>query len=98
MLNIQVVDGADNCTYDIFMANVDDFHEIFPDSGQDVEFISDFVSRVGEKRATNILNRVWKNPVDKKLAQGIHGTLFFELDKKKVYYPTKRESEMSLGI
>ncbi|MEC5080754.1 hypothetical protein [Xanthomonas oryzae] len=80
------------------MANIEDFHEIFPDAGQDVEFISDFVSRVGESRATNILNRIWEGLVDKKLVQGIHGTLFFELDKKKVYYPTKKESEMSLGI
>jgi hypothetical protein len=96
--NIQIIDGADNCAYDIFMAEVDAFHEIFPAPGQDVEFIDDFVLRVGEQRAASILNEIWRNPVDKKLAEGIHGTLFFELEKKKVFYPTKKESEMSLGI
>jgi len=60
--------------------------------------VGDFVSRVGEQRATNVLNELWKHPVDKKIVEGIHGTLFFELESKKVFYPTKKESEMSLGL
>lgn len=94
MPNIQVIDGAQNCAYDIFVAEVDAFHEILPEAGQDVEFIDDFALRVGEQRAVGILNEIWKHPVDKKSAEGIQGTLFFELEKKKVYYPTKKESEM----
>ncbi|WP_147455626.1 hypothetical protein [Solilutibacter pythonis] len=98
MPNIQIIDGADNCTYDVFTISRDGFREIFPDDGQDVEFIDDFVARVGEQHAASILNELWKHPANKKAVDGIHGTLFFELEKKKAFYPTKKESEMSLGI
>jgi hypothetical protein len=42
---------------------------------------------------------MWKNRVDKKLANGIHGTLFYDADwdknmkKKKQYYSTKKWEE-----
>lgn len=98
MPNVQVIDGADNCTYDVFWIGQDSFGEIFPGESQDVEFVDEFVERVGEQRASSILNELWKNPVEKKLVQGIHGTLFFELEKKKIFYPTKKESEMSPGL
>lgn len=37
----------------------------------------------------------WPWPVRKPDAQGIHGTLFYELDYNKVYYPSKRESDVA---
>jgi hypothetical protein len=98
MKNIQVIDGADNCTYDIFSVDDDDFRSIFPDDEQDIEFIEDYVERVGDREAARILSGVWTRPVSKKLVCGIHGTLFFELSIKKPFYPTKRESEMATGI
>lgn len=98
MPNIQIIDGADNCTYDVFEISADGFREIFPREGQDIEFVDEFVSRVGERHAGNILNDLWKHRANKKNIEGIHGTLFFELEKKKAFYPTKKESEMSLGI
>lgn len=91
--NVQVIDGADNCTYDIFAASEDDFALIFPD-GQDVEFIEDFFARVGKEIAGRVSERLWTARVDKKSAIGIHGTLFYQLRLKKKYYPTKREAEM----
>lgn len=93
MKNIQVIDGADNCTYDIFAASEEDFAQLFP-ATTDVEFVEDLIARLGEQAAGVVLARLWKHPVPKKEAQGIHGTLFFELEKKKGYYPTKKESEM----
>jgi hypothetical protein len=33
--------------------------------------------------------------VRKPHAQGIHGTLFYQLDYKKEYYPSKRESDVA---
>ncbi len=48
MKNIQVIDGADNSTYSIFAATEDEFEIIFP-VGTDIEFIEDFVDRVGEE-------------------------------------------------
>src|SRR6185437_5384901 len=35
--NIQIVDGADNATFSIFQATNEEFHEIFPGPGQDME-------------------------------------------------------------
>lgn len=96
--NIQIIDGALNCKYSIFAASPEDFKEIFPADGQDIEFINDFFERIGENRATEILNRLWLAPIDKKTVQGIHGTLFYELEYKKEFYPTKREREMVTGL
>ncbi len=93
MKNIQVIDDADNCTYSIFAASEDDFAAIFP-GGTDVEFSEDFFERVGEERGLEISNRLWAQPVDKKGASGIHGTMFYGLLAKKAYYPTKKEAEM----
>lgn len=98
MPNIQVVDGAENCTYDIFETDAERFELIFPADGQDIEFVDDFVARVGERHAVEVLEEIWKHPVDKKSVCGIHGTLFFELDKKKDFYPTKKECEMVAGL
>ncbi len=97
MKNIQVIDGADNCTYDIFSIDDEKFQLIFPD-GQDVEFAEDFQKRFGADKANNILAQLWKNRADKKTVNGIHGTLFFQLVFKKEFYPTKKESEMVVGL
>jgi hypothetical protein len=97
MKYVQVIDGAENCTYSIFAATDEDFTFIFPDE-QDIEFIRDFVKRVGKKRANEILKRLWTIPIDKKKVHGISGTLFYELDFKKKYYPTKKENEMVTGF
>ncbi len=96
--NIQVIDGANNCTYSIFAANLEDFKEIFPGGGQDIEFVEDFIKRAGKKHATALLKRLWLSPVDKKKIRGIHGTLFYELEYKKKFYPAKRENEMVTGF
>jgi hypothetical protein len=93
MKNIQIIDGANNCTYSVFSATDEGFAAIFPD-GADVEFIEDVVERFGDEAAGKITGELWDRPVDKKVVQGIHGTLFYQLTFKKRYYPTKRESEM----
>lgn len=50
MKNVQVIDGAMNCAYDIFSANDSDFAVIFP-RGKNIEFIEDFYARVGARKA-----------------------------------------------
>jgi hypothetical protein len=93
--NIQVIDGADNCAYDIYAASDDDFAALFPGDGQDIEFIEDFLKRVKKARAQEILTRLWTAPADKKKLRGIHGTLFYQLERtKKRFYPTKRETDL----
>ncbi len=94
MKNIQVIDGAGNCTYPIYSVSEEDFYKIFPEKGQDVEFIDDFTSRVGEREADKVCSRLWKTEIHKKKVKGIHGTLFHELDYKKKYYPNKKEKNM----
>ncbi|MEH6631360.1 MAG: hypothetical protein V7776_11055 [Halopseudomonas aestusnigri] len=96
MKNIQIIDGADNCTYSIF--NIDDhlFELIFPNN-QDIEFIEDFMTRLGQEKALICLTPLWKNEVDKKEVLGIHGTLFYQNGHKKKYYPTKKDAEMIIN-
>lgn len=98
MPNIQVIDGADNCTYDIFEADVAEFELIFPSDGQDIEFSEDLAARLGESQAGALLAKIWKRSIEKKSALGIQGTLFFGLAAKKPFYPSKREDEMVTGL
>jgi hypothetical protein len=42
--NIQVIDGAENCVYDILAATEEEFAQIFP-AGEHVAFIDDVVAR-----------------------------------------------------
>lgn len=92
MKNIQVIDGAVNSVYDIFAATDDEFSLIFPD-GQDVAFIDEVYSR-GDPEALEIaFTAIWSRRIPKREANGIHGLLFYELEDKKVYYPTCRDEE-----
>jgi hypothetical protein len=52
MKNIQVIDGAVNCVYDIFAATDEEFGLIFPD-GQDIAFIDEVYGRGGDDAALN---------------------------------------------
>ena len=97
MKNIQVIDGARNCTYSVYSTSDSDFEVIFPD-GQDIEFYDDLDARVNQDTLLSILTELWEHEVDKKEVQGIHGTLFYELEEKKILYPTKKENEMISGI
>lgn len=92
MKNIQVIDGAVNFVYDIFAATDDEFSLIFPD-GQDVAFIDEVYSR-GDPEALEIaFTAIWSRRIPKREANGIHGLLFYELEDKKVYYPTRKDEE-----
>lgn len=92
MKNIQIIDGALNATFSVFQATDDEFAAIFPAAGQDIELIEDFIERVGDERADQILTPVWERPILKRDAQGIHGTLYYEYEDKRKYLPeTKRE-------
>ena len=94
---IQIIDGAENCAYSIYAVDDDIFEIIFPNN-QDIEFIEDFQSRIGIDRSLKILTPIWKNKVDKRKISGLHGTIFYQLDYKKKYYPTKKEAEMTNAL
>jgi len=92
MKNIQVIDGAENAVYDIFAAPDDVFDLIFP-SGTDVAFIEDIAQRPDAEQVLKAIQTIWASRVRKSHAQGIHGLLFYQLVKKRQYYPTLRDEE-----
>lgn len=92
MRNVQIRDGADNATLSIFRATDDEFAYLFPNPGQDIELVEDFIARHNEKNAAQILNNLWLRPVHKAAAIGIHGTLYYNYADKRHHLPTsKRE-------
>lgn len=92
MKNVQIIDGADNCVYDIFSFTEEQFNIIFPNQ-TDIAFIDEVETRVSPEELEKAFNGVWKRRVRKCIAQGIHGTLFYELEKKKIYYPNRKEDD-----
>jgi len=92
MKNIQVIDGADNSVYDIFQATDEEFSLIFPD-GQDVAFIDEVWDRGRAEDLGRAFKQIWTRRIPKKDAMGIHGLLFYQLNSKMKYYPTKRDEE-----
>jgi hypothetical protein len=92
MKNIQIIDGAQNCVYDIFSATDEEFALVFPE-GEDIAFI-DEIYAAGDSQLLDVaFKNIWQRRVKKSEAQGIHGIIFYELEKKKVYYPTRRDEE-----
>jgi hypothetical protein len=94
MKNIQVFDGALNAVYDIFAVTDAEFRLIFP-AGTDVAFIDDVLrtNKGRKKPLAAAFNRIWKRRIPKRDVVGIHGTLFYELAHKKVYYASRRDEE-----
>ncbi|MDR6818852.1 hypothetical protein J2X76_004034 [Neorhizobium sp. 2083] len=92
MKNIQIIDGAENATFSVFQASEEEFLEIFPEPGQDMEVIEDFSDRVTDEKAASVLHAIWNRPILKRDVAGIHGTLFFDYAGRRQYLPdTKRE-------
>jgi hypothetical protein len=92
MKNIQVIDGAQNCVYDIFAATDEEFALIFPNE-TDIAFVDEVYVNGDEKLLDAIFENIWKRPVKKSEAQGIHGIIFYELENKKMYYPTRKDDD-----
>jgi len=92
MKNIQIIDGAQNCVYDIFSATDEEFALVFPE-GTDIAFIDEIYANGDTKLLDAAFNSIWQRRVKKADAQGIHGIIFYELDEKKAFYPTRRDEE-----
>jgi hypothetical protein len=94
MKNIQVIEPANNCAYDIFSCSDDDFIILF--GVDNVQFIEELSQKINNKKLDEILNRIWKNPIEKHKINGINGTLFFGFyEIKKKFYPDNRESNLN---
>lgn len=92
MKNIQIIDGAINTVYDIFSATDEEFSLIFPD-GQDVAFIDEVYEHGNSDVLDTAFKNIWARRVPKLEANGIHGLLFYGLEEKKVYYPSRKDEE-----
>ncbi len=91
MKNIQIIDGALNCTFSIFQASNEEFALLFPDSGQEIQYAEDLAKRPNQRKIAAALKRIWERPIRKRDAQGVHGTLFYELERYKEWYKYPRE-------
>ena len=92
MKNIQIIDGADNCVYDIFACTEEEFALIFP-ADTDIAFIDEVYARGQGGLLDDAFNRIWQRRQRKAEVQGIHGTIFYELNGKMAYYPTRKDDE-----
>ena len=92
MKNIQVIDRAVNCVYDVSSAADEVFDLIFA-PGTDIAFVEELDQRPDADRVHAALGTIWSQRVPKTMVQGIHGTLFYELMEKRKYYPTLRDEE-----
>lgn len=90
MKNIQVIDDAANCVYDIFSATDDEFALIFP-RGTDIAFIDEVFAREDETRLLQAFSEIWKRRKPKREALGIHGVLFYGNEDKKEFYPDRTD-------
>jgi hypothetical protein len=90
--NVQIIDGADNCTFSIFQATDEEFGWLFPEPGQDIQFAEDIVVPAG-----HTLAELWDRPIRKADVVGIHGTVFYEFEKKRRYFPVSSASAIGMS-
>ena len=94
MKNIQVIDGAVNCVYDVFQATDEEFSVIFL-AGEDVAFIDEVYGRGNKALLDQAFHEIWRRRIPKVQVMGIHGLLFYELEGKKAYYPSRKNEDAS---
>jgi len=64
---------------------------LFPEPRQDIQYAEDLALLPRQEEVETALRRIWERPIRKQDALGIHGTLFYELERYKTYYRAKRE-------
>lgn len=94
MKNIQIIDGALNCTFSIFQATPEEFDLLFPEPGQDIQFSEDLESLPNQDGVMSSLRALWERPIKKSDAMGIHGTIFYELERYREVYRGKTEASV----
>lgn len=95
MKNIQIIDGASNCTFSIFQATAEEFNLLFPEPGQDIQFSEDLEGLSNQDAVMSALGSLWERPIKKCDAMGIHGTIFYELERYREVYPGKTEASVN---
>jgi hypothetical protein len=88
-----IIDGADNCAYDIFAATDEQFAMFFAE-GEDIAFSEEIWAKPVRDGLAEAFGDLWTRPIEKRDVQGIHGTIFYKLENKKQYYPNRRNSDL----
>ena len=83
---------APDIAFGIFPATDEEFALVFPE-GTDIAFINEIYANGDMQLLDAAFNSIWQRRVKKDDARGIHGIIFYELDEKKAYYPTRRDEE-----
>ena len=91
MKNIQIIDSALNCTFSIFQAEEEEFSLLFPEPDQDIQYAEDLADLPKQDEIASALKHIWERPIRKRDAHGIHGTLFYQLERYKHVFRHKRE-------
>jgi len=90
---IQIIDGRLTGSFGFCRATPEEFAELFPGEGQDLELASHIVDRLGEG-ATELLGKVMQRGFQKQLVRGVDGTILFEAeDRREFLPPTLRERD-----
>ncbi len=89
--NILVIDGAMNCTFSVFQATDEEFALVFPEPLQDMQYAEDLADLPDQAAINAAFARIWQRPIRRRDANGIHGTLLYELQRYKKWYRKKRE-------
>jgi hypothetical protein len=95
MKNIHIIDGALNCTFSLFQVTDEEFALLFPEPQQVIQYAEDLGSLVHQQEIDAALEQIWQRPIRKQDAYGIHGTLFYELERYKKWYREKREDAVN---
>jgi hypothetical protein len=101
MKNVQIIDGAENCTFSIFQFSDEQFALIFSGHGQDMAFADEVELQLSDTELEFAFHEAWDRPVAKSEAVGIHGTIFYQFEHKKHFFPASRREcdwdESSIG-
>jgi hypothetical protein len=90
---IQIIDGRLTGSFGFWRALPDEFAEIFPGGGQDIELGTSLVDRIGT-RADELFEKIMQRPIPKQQLRGIDGTLLFEAADRHEFLPaTMRERD-----
>jgi hypothetical protein len=90
--NVQIIDGAINSTFDIFIVSEDQFSVIFPE-GKNIAFLDDFPDLINNEI---FWNNFYKQKAVKSEVKGIHGTLHLtgsDIDKEE--FPNRKETDVT---
>jgi hypothetical protein len=69
--NIQVIDGAANCTFSLFQATDEEFELLFPEPRQDIQYAEDLVGLPRQDEIASALQRIWQRPLREKREEAV---------------------------